>query len=227
MYDFHKTRNKDKEKEFKHEYLRKGKPEFLKYIKRKIGDDLIANSGKSEQLLQKFKKLEEKCATYEALARISLPVKKLKLVGGEDCNMLIEGLTSFLDQDSVNTIDEEDRLKLNNATLEYLEKIRAIKRGKNQSEYSSNVYSKEALFESNTTSASLSKRCPSSQEEDSDSQYNTKLLSAFEEDNLDAVSCSNSLASDEFNFDLLDFSGSDNLYQTPFEFNQEICLRDL
>lgn len=228
MYDFHKTRNKEKEKEFKHEYLRKGKPEFLKYIKRKLGDENMLNSGKSEALLQKCRILEEKCSTFEALAKIALPVKKLKMVGGEDCGLLIDGLMSFIEHNNQKGPVDDERVQMHSATLEYLEKIRKIKRGATKEQKSQPKSSKEAAFDSNTTvdhsSSSLSKRCLSSEDEENESSHQQKLLSAFGEDLYESISCSNSLGSDEFNVDLLDFNTQTHTFQLPFEYNPESSL---
>jgi len=225
MYDFHKTRNKEKEKEFKHENLRKGKPEFLKYIKRKLGDENLLNSGKSEALLQKCRILEEKCSTFEALAKIALPVKKLKMVGGEDCGLLVEGLMSFIEPNSQKSPADEERAQMHSATLEYLEKIRKIKRG--SLEACEQPKAKETAFDSNTTvdqsSSSLSKRCLSSQDDEADSHHQ-KLLPGFCEDLYESISCSNSLSSDEFNLDLLDFNTQTHTFQLPFEYNTESPL---
>jgi hypothetical protein len=221
MYDFHKTRNKEKEKEFKHEYLRKGKPEFLKYIKRKLGDENLLNTGKSEALLQKCRILEEKCSTFEALAKIALPVKKLKMVGGEDCGLLVEGLMSFIEQASQKAPADEERAQMHSATLEYLEKIRKIKRGSSFEPDAQPRASKEAAFDSAATadqsSSSLSKRCLSSEDEELDSSNHQKLRSNFCEDLYETISCSNSLGSDEFNLDLLDFNTQTHTFQLPFE----------
>jgi hypothetical protein len=38
MYDFHKIRIKDKSKEFRHRYFKKGQLEMLNFIKRKTPD---------------------------------------------------------------------------------------------------------------------------------------------------------------------------------------------
>ena len=223
MYDFHKMRNKEKEKEFKHENLRKGKPEFLKYIKRKLGDENLLNSGKSEALLQKCRILEEKCSTFEALARIALPVKKLKMVGGEDCGLLVDGLMSFIEHNAQKSPADEERAQMHSATLEYLEKIRKIRRGSSSEQVEKPRSAKDTAFDSNTTvdqsSSSLSKRCLSSEEDDEADSHHQKLLSGFGEDLYESISCSNSLGSDEFNLDLLDFGAQAHTFQLPFEYH--------
>lgn len=123
MYDFHKTRTKDKEKEFRHESLRKGRPDLLRFIKRKIGDE-THQSNKAEQLVQKCKELEEKCKNFEGLAKLSIPIKKLKTVDSADCNVLCDGIMCFLD-DKKSTMLEQ-KLLIDKATREYLEKVKDI-----------------------------------------------------------------------------------------------------
>ena len=126
MYDFHKTRTKDQHKEFKHEYLRKGKPEYLKYIKRKLGDETGAPVCKTDCLLAKFKELEEKCKTFESLAKLSIPIKKLKLVSSEDSSLLFQGLVTFLEEKTSQKVDEEKN-EMDAATEDYLEELRKMR----------------------------------------------------------------------------------------------------
>lgn len=155
MYDFHKARTKDDSKEFKHEYLRRGKPEFLKYIKRKGNDEgKHTNSGPrldlEEQidenqancalkttttLLTKIKELEETCKTYESLARLSVPIKKLKVISNEESVLLFNGLITFLDESAPNNpvmaapgmLPYKDLVT--KVTKDYISRLRAVRDG--------------------------------------------------------------------------------------------------
>ena len=102
MYDFHKIRTKAKEKEFKHEYFKKSKPELLGFIRRKLGEEGNFSTSKSDVLLQKCRELEERCQTFESMAKLSIPVKKLKVLEQEDCKLLFDGLMAYLDCDIVD-----------------------------------------------------------------------------------------------------------------------------
>ena len=121
MYDFHKTRTKDSLKEFKHEYLRRGRPEYLKYIKRKTGEEAMITQSKTEPLIQKCKELEEKCRTFEALARLSIPIKKMRLIDSKDSNILFEAIMHFLEQRG------SDNAMMDKATNDYIQQLREIK----------------------------------------------------------------------------------------------------
>ena len=126
MYDFHKTRTKEQQKEFKHEFLRQGKPEYLKYIKRKIGEETTLPANKSDCLMQKCRELEERCKTYESLARLSIPIKKIKIISSEDSSLLFEGILNFLD-DKTTASKNEEKNEIEIATQIYLTSLRKIK----------------------------------------------------------------------------------------------------
>lgn len=126
MYDFHKMRTRETFKEFKHEYLRRDRPEYLKYIKRKTGgEEPGSTQNKTDTLIQKCKELEEKCKTFEALARLSIPIKRMRLIDNVDSNILFDGIMSFLEQKNNDKHDETSLVK--KATVEYIQRLKEIK----------------------------------------------------------------------------------------------------
>lgn len=148
-------RTKDDSKEFKHEYLRRGRPEFLKYIRRKGHEDIQTQlncnpkpePGPCEHaqsncalktptnLLNKIKELEESCKTFESLARLSVPIKKLKVLSTDESVLLFNGLISYLEEGSPNANTPQpsgaqlQRDLIAKVTREYVDKLRAIKEG--------------------------------------------------------------------------------------------------
>jgi len=198
MYDFHKTRAKDKDKEFKHEYLRKGKPEYLKYIKRKIGEETVSQGNKSEGLLQKCKELEERCRTYESLARLSVPIKQLKQINNVDSTILFKGLMTFMEEKP--TCDAKEKSIIDQLTQEYIEKLHQVKLRKLHSREGSQAPTAGSPKESSDDqSNSLGKR-----KLETEHKCNVQLTLA--EEQLDAQS----LHSEDFGLDLLDFKNADD-----------------
>lgn len=221
MYDFHKTRAKNQHKEFKHEYFREGRPQFLRYIKRKVGDELHASQDRTDAMLARCKDLEDKCKTYESLARLSVPIKKLKISSACSSNLLFEGLMTFL-SDAPCTKQEEQNKLMNQATLEYLNKLASIKAAV-QVDLPAGIVNDGAL---KTQLIGLSSKRSAAIDISTDSEYSAETPNTFQAQLLGKRSLSevdrldfsdeplevNSLSSNDFEADLLDFT-QDNKYQ--------------
>ena len=217
MYDFHKIRTKAKEKEFKHEYFKRAKPELLCFIRRKLGEENSYSTSKADVLLQKCKDLEERVKTFESMAKLSIPVKKLKVLEQQDCKLLFDGLMSYLDcTPSTNTA-------LVQATSEYLERLRGLQSEETGRKSTRNLGEKtqfpheEPKIQVDQLSY-LSKREPLTEETESNSDDYLQLTY------VDERSTCNSLESLEFNMDLLDFEGLYKETINPFQAS-DFCNR--
>lgn len=200
MYDFHKIRTKAKEKEFKHEYFKKSKPELLRFIRRKLGEEGNFSTSKSDVLLQKCRDLEERCQTFESMAKLSIPVKKLKVLEQEDCKLLFDGLMAYLDASS------NPNSEIIQATSEYLDRLRGYRELEKTSFCLQEASDKP--FNQSMASATqveeepyLSKRKVPCEDTDSATEDHPQLTY------VDERSTCNSMESLEFNMDLLDFDG--------------------
>lgn len=200
MYDFHKARTKDSQKEFKHEYFKRSKPELLKFIRRKLGEEANTPNSKPDILLQRCRELEDRCQTYESMAKLSIPIKKLKTISNEDSSVLLEGLINYLDADTKEDIQNE---AIRQATQDYIHKLKQIKDGTyfqvqpvNQLE----EICQPSDFDEEGESY-LSKRHINSEMTASPLDVSEDHQPTFGEEQ----STCNSLESLEFNMDLLDF----------------------
>lgn len=127
MYDFHKKRTRSSAVvEFKHEFFKKGAPELLAHVKRKIEDgECELTNPHSTQLLKRIAELEERSKMMESLAVLSIPVKKLKVFPEKDSQVLFEGLMAVMDT-SERSVTSPLRKRINDATYHYLESLRSI-----------------------------------------------------------------------------------------------------
>lgn len=128
MYDFHKTRVKSVEKEFTHQYFRKGDPELLRHIKRKTvsEESQEGHTSKLKTLTNRFNELQSHCKNLEKIAELSIPIKKLKTdISKEESGLLFQGITAFIDSSH-----EDSQLKtiMNKVTESYIEALRNLKR---------------------------------------------------------------------------------------------------
>lgn len=213
MYDFHKTRTKEQQKEFKHEFLRQGKPEYLKYIKRKVGEETALPANKSDCLMQKCRELEERCKTYESLARLSIPIKKIKVISSEDSALLFEGIISFLDDKTSNAKNEE-KYEIELATKQYLTSLRRIKLARMQRVndlllHSASEQASPASQSSSSNSTEgenhtfISKRPYKYDASDPQTSPDAEFRVEFEE------GVTRSMTSEDFGVDLLDFGANE------------------
>lgn len=200
MYDFHKARTKEAQKEFKHDYFKRSKPELLKFIKRKLGEENSNSGPKPDILFQKCKELEDKCQTFESIAKLSIPVKRLKTISSEKSNKLLEGLIGYLDEDCK---DKSYQSLINQATEEYIQKLREITGAKCPT-LPAKEDKKEAFQCPNCCKEPehyLSKRQAYTEETVSPFELSEDLMATVAEEQ----STCNSMESLEFNMDLLDF----------------------
>lgn len=169
IYNFHKIRTKDQNKEFRHEYLRKGKKELLKLIKRKVNDEYSSKSSQSNDLLIKCQELESKCKDFEKLKLMEKPIKKLKLVPSNESEVLLEGLQIYLGDQTSNCSDTQKEL-MKQITEEYIQKLLAVKNGK----YGETKSCGNKSVDSDSESTFLTKRSSCSDDEsDSNNQSET------------------------------------------------------
>lgn len=211
MYDFHKTRAKSQLKEFKHEYFRQGKPHCLKLIKRKAGEELTCSQEKADGVLSRLKDLEDKCRTYESLARLSVPIKKLKLASNASSGLLFEGLMTFLDAAAGSQDCEQTRL-MNEATQEYIAKLSAIKLTASLSQPDAQFRHGAICGQAKSSAAGESSTDGESTTEKSQQQHRDceqmlgkridQKQADFSQDFLEVAS----LSSGDFQMDLLDFT---------------------
>lgn len=212
MYDFHKTRVKSVEKEFTHQYFKKGDPELLRHIKRKTVSEEAqeGHTSKLKTLTNRFNELQTHCKNLEKIAELSIPIKKLKTdLSKEESSLLFQGMTAFIEG------SEEDsalRAAMNKVTESYIETLRSLKQDfENGCLQAADAYKLAAEPLSKQEAAPeclLGKRASNcdSCNTDSSMQY---LICCH--DNTHSQTATRSHASDEFEDSLFDFNACSEL----------------
>jgi len=207
MYDFHKTRTKEKEKEFKHESFIRGQPELLINIKRKLGDEPIHPTNRAASLIQKTKELEERLQTLKSLASLAMPLQTAKTLPLRQSELLLDGLLSYLEPLSQDSSDE-----VAEATQEYVTKLKNIFEKNTSNSSKNNKIEVEVKGQSSsqiTISPPEEKKC--SVPDETSSLLGKRLSPSWDGD-----TCPGSNSEDEFTLDPLDRFTT---YAYPYSFD--------
>lgn len=231
MYDFHKTRVKSIEKEFTHQYFRKGDPELLRHIKRKTVSEEghEGHSSKLKTLTNRYNELQSHCKNLEKIAELSIPIKKLKTdLPKADSGLLFQAMTAYMDSS-----EDQTGLKsvMNKVTESYIDMLRSLKRDfENGTLQTAEAYTLPEDAKTNAeeplNGCMLGKRVSTcdSCNTDSSMQY---LICCHEGTN--SQTATRSHVSDEFEDSLFDFNGcseaasvcgSDNTNYQEFELGE-------